>query len=304
MECNEPSPVSPLSRPSSSDNAEAREWLLRVVGGLATVGLVWLSVSIRSTLPVLLLLLLPLIAGTLVNTIRVSRLTEGITLVEKRVASGSEDLASQHGNVARFVRRPIYSAMLGVFRLTASVADIHFRAGIRLSAVLFIWAVAVALLATIAYIALAVILTVVVLAVIARVLGAIFPNSTIVRFSRLTTDWMGRPKEEHFDASGNKLGESRPDTDWLGRPITVHTDARGKEVGESRTETDVLGGPIVVHSDAQGNKTGESRPEFDLLGRPTAVHTDVLGNIASESREEVDALGRPRSVHRIDVDQN
>ena len=125
------------------------------------------------------------------------------------------------------------------------------------------------MIATLAYIAL-------VLAVIAAVLlfgiwmlsvWAGRGSGTTTQVTRYTTDWIGRPKQEHFDGDGNKVGESRPDTDWLGNPKMVNTDAEGNVIGESKPDTDWLGNPKTVHRDTQGNVVTAKRSPGHRLAR-------------------------------------
>lgn len=62
-------------------------------------------------------------------------------------------------------------------------------------------------------------------------------------------DWLGNRYTEHYDDSGNKIGESRELSDRLGNKYTEHRDTSGTKTGESHERTDWLGGTYTEHTD-------------------------------------------------------
>ncbi|MBZ5726476.1 MAG: hypothetical protein LAP87_15930 [Acidobacteriia bacterium] len=291
-------PTQPSTARQPSD-AQRQEWILRGAAGLAIVLLFWFAYQNQYNGSALLVLA-PLIAGAFVTALRLSEVSGAVDSVENWLKAGSARAASRQGKFARFFQRPFFGASLAIWHWTAPIRDAHLRAGVRVTAFIFVSGIAVTLLVMAVYIIVAIVVLMLTIAIIGWALslsGNSGSSGRVVRVTRYSSDWLGRPKQEHFDNTGEKVGESKPDTDWLGRPKMVHTDAQGNKTGESKPDRDWLGNPKTVHTDAAGNKNGESKPDTDWLGGPKTVHTDAEGNVIGESREETDLLGRPKTVH-------
>lgn len=294
------SSTTPIEPPAQEPTAqqERQEWIFRAIAGTATTLLLWLAYRAQNN-GVLPLLVAPLIVGAAIATLRLPAVSGRVNSIDNWLRSGSDRAAARQGKVARFFQRPFFALCLSIWRWTATLPDPHLQAGVRLTALIFLCAVAVMLLVTAAYIVIAIVVALAILALclwLLSVWAGSGSSGTTTRVTRYATDWLGRPKQEHFDGSGHKVGETKASSDWLGRPKTVHTDADGNVVGESKPDTDWLGHPKTVHMDAKGNVTGESRPDTDLLGQPKTVHADAEGNVTGESREETDLLGRRQTV--------
>jgi hypothetical protein len=281
----------------ASSQTERQEWIYRGVAGAVLLLLFWLSYRARND-GLLPLFLAPFIVGAVIAALRVGAVSDAVNAFENRLRTGSAKAAARQGKFARFFQRPFFGSCLAIWRSTARISDAHLQAGVRVAALIFVSAIAVMLLVMALYIIVAVVAIIVVFAIIGWILSL---NSRspgrATGFTRQASDWLGRPKQEHFDSTGQKVGESRPEGDWLGRQKVVHRDAEGNIVGESRPDTDWLGNPKTVHRDADGSVTGESRPDTDLFGNPKTVHTDAEGTVTGESREEADLLGRKKTVH-------
>jgi hypothetical protein len=298
----EQSPAVPSELQTEGKTSEARrqDMIYRVVAALVIALLLWLAYRNRSDGSTLIFVI-PLIIGAAITGLRLPAISEKVNLIEQWLQRGSVKAAESDSKFARFFRRPFFDVSLAVWRWTTPISDAHLRAGVRTATLMIVGCIALTLLVMAVYI-------IVVIAVFLLLLvGALWilshsgssgPSDQSRIVTRETTDWFGRPKQEHFDGSGQKIGESRPDSDWLGRPKTVNMDAAGNVVGESKADTDWLGNPKIVHTDAQGNFTGESRPDTDWFGQPKTVHTDAEGNVIAESREETDFFGRPQTVRR------
>jgi hypothetical protein len=243
----------------------------------------------------MLFLLTPFIVGAVITALRLLPVSGTINSIEDWLKRGSAKARDRDGKFARLFQRPFFSFCLVIWRWTARISDFHFRAGARATTLIFICGIA-------AYLLLIALVFVVVIAVIVVGFVILFWILSLSNqgerkvVTRSTTDWFGRPKEEHFDETGQKIGESRPGTDWLGQPKMVHKDTEGTIVSESRADTDWLGNPKTVHTDAEGIRIGESVPDTSWFGTPKAVHLDADGNVIGESREETDILGRPQTV--------
>lgn len=277
---------------------EGRQWIYRGVAATVTALLLWLTYSVRNK-GVATFLLTPLIMGTFVAALRFPGTSGFINLADKWLIERYSNAKTSNGKFSRFVARTFFGMCLTIWRRTEAVADPHLRAGLRLTTVVFISA------ATLSFVAMAVYLLVIVAVIVIGIAIALWALSlwagtgsrgprTVI--TRQPTDWIGQPRQEHFDVSGRKVGESRETRDWLGQPKTVHSDARGRVVGESRLTTDWMGDPKTVHRDTGGNVIGESRPDSDWMGAPKTVHRDAQGNVIGESREETNILGRSQTV--------
>lgn len=296
LEPSRPSPDSSTDGQSIAINR--REWIYRGVAGLAVVFLMWIAYRYHSDGGVLLLVV-PLIMGAAITALRLPEVSGKVNSVENWLQRGSAKATECQGKFARFFQRPFFGSSLAIWRWTASIPDVHVRAGVRISTLMFVSGIAVMLLVMTIYVIVVIAVLLMGLALFVWILSLSDGSRSSgreIQVTRNTTDWFGRPKQEHFDGSGQKVGETRPDTDWFGRPKTVNTDAHGNIVGESKPDTDWLCNPRTVHTDTEGNVTGESRPDTDWLGQPKTVHSDAEGNIVGESREETDIFGRPQIV--------
>lgn len=110
-------------------------------------------------------------------------------------------------------------------------------------------------------------------------------------------DWLGREREEHYDADGAKVGETRFTDDWLGRRRQEHYDADGAKTGETRQGQDWLGRDRAEHYDNSGTSAGYSRNGSDWLGRPVQRHYDASGSHVGTSRPNTDWVGRRVKEH-------
>lgn len=116
-------------------------------------------------------------------------------------------------------------------------------------------------------------------------------------YTKKTTDWLGREKEEHFDTQGNKVGETKFTTDWLGRQVQEHFDSTGRKTGETKRGSDWLGRDRAEHFDERGIFVGYSRDDTDWLGRPVQRHYDTSGQEVGITHRVEDWLGRPLKEH-------
>ena len=279
---------------SQSVKTDRQEWVYRSGAGFIIALLLWLAYRNRNDGGVLLLLA-PLIIGAVITALRLPTLSGTVNSIENWLKRGSARAAAREGKFARFFQRPFFGSCLAIWRWTTPIPDVHLRAGVRATTLVFVCGIAV----NIILIALWGIVVIAVILIGLAILGWILSLSSSGErkvVTRYTTDWFGRPKQEHFDDSGQKIGESRPDTDWLGQPKMVHKDAEGNVVGESKPDTDWFGNPKTVHTDAEGTRIGDSAPDTDWLGTPKTVHMDADGNVNGESREEADIFGQRQTV--------
>jgi hypothetical protein len=290
------SSVPPQDSPSDGQSAKGNqsEWIYRGGAGLIIAILLWFGYRNRHDGGVLILLA-PFMIGAVITALRLAPVSATVNSIENWLRRGSARAAAREGKFARFFQRPFFGSCLAIWRWTARILDVHLRAGVRATTLIFICGIAINLIVIALYVIAVIAVIVIAFAIFFWILSLSGQGERKV-VTRNTTDWFGRPKQEHFDESGEKIGESRPDTDWLGQPKMVHEDAEGNIVGESRPDTDWLGNPKTVHTDAEGNRIGESIPDTDWLGAPKTVHTDADGNVIGESREETDLLGRRQTV--------
>lgn len=242
-----------------------------------------------------LLLLAPFLIGAGVVSLRIVPVSEAVNSIENWLKRSANKASERDGKFARFIQRPFFSSCMAIWRWTARIRDVHLRAGVRATTLIVICGIAINLLLIAIYIVIAIAVLVIGFMIFMWILSLSGSGERKV-VTRYTTDWLGRPKQEHFDDAGVKVGESIADTDWLGNPKMVNRDAAGNKVGESKPDTDWLGNPKTVHRDADGNLIGESRPDSDWLGNPVTIHTDAEGNVVGESRNEADIFGQNQSV--------
>jgi hypothetical protein len=277
-----------------STTANRQEWIYRGGAGIIIALLLWVAYRNRYDGGVLILLA-PFIIGAVITALRLPPVSSTVNSIENWLKRGSVRAAEREGKFARFFQRPFFGSCLAIWRWTTPIPDVHLRAGIRATTLIFVCGIAINFILIAIYVAVAVIVIVVGFAIFFWILSLSGQGERKV-VTRYTTDWFGQPKQEHFDETGQKIGESRPDTDWFGNPKMVNKDADGNIVGESKPDTDWFGNPKTVHTDADGNRIGESVPDTDWLGTPTTVHKDADGNVIGESREETDIFGQRQSV--------
>jgi len=298
-----PTGSSAASPQASSDRrsieAERKEWICRGAAGFVVALLLW-SFYRNQNDGVALLFLAPLIVGAVIVALRLPVVSNAVSSIENRLRAGATKASARQGKFARFFQRPFYRSCLALWRWTNPISDVHLRAGVRVTALIFVCAIAIALLAVAAYLIVAIVAFIIALVIIGWILSLLLGSNrsgTVSSVTRYTSDWFGQPKQEHFDNAGHKIGESRVETNLLGQTKLVTKDTDGNVVAESERDADWLGNPKTVHKDAEGNVTGESRPDTDWLGEPKTVYTDADGNVTGESREETDLLGRRKTVH-------
>lgn len=271
-----------------------QEWIYRSGAGLIIALLLWFAYRNRFDGGILILVA-PFMIGALIAALRLTPVSAAVNSIEIWLRRGSARAAAREGKFARFLQRPFFVSCLAIWRWTARIPDEHLRDGVRATTLIFVCGIAINFLLIALYIVVVIAVIVIGFAIFFWILSLSGQGERKV-VTRYTKDWLGRPKQEHFDETGEKVGESRQDTDWLGQPKMVHRDAGGNVVGESKPETDWLGNPKTVHTDADGTRTGESVPGTDWLGTPTTVHKDADGNVIGESREETDILGQRQTV--------
>jgi len=277
-----------------STTANRQEWIYRGGAGLVIALLLWFAYRNRYDGGVLLLLM-PFIIGALITALRLPPVSSMVNSIENWLKRGSAKAAAREGKFARFFQRPFFRSCLAIWRWTTPIPDAHLRAGVRATTLIIVCGIAINLIVIALYVIVVIAVIVIGFAIFFWILSLSGQGERKV-VTRHTTDWFGRPKQEHFDASGRKVGESVADTDWLGNPKMVNKDASGNIVGESRPDTDWLGNPKTVHTDADGTRIGESVPDTDWLGTPTTVHKDADGNVIGESREETNIFGQRQTV--------
>jgi len=290
------SPVPPQdSAPDGqSTKTDRQDWIYRGGAGLIIAILLWFGYRNWYDSGILILLA-PFMIGAVITALRLPRVSSTVNSIENWLKRGSARAAEREGKFARFFQRPFFGSCLAIWRWTTPIPDVHLRAGVRATTLIFVCGIAINLIVIALYVVVVIAVIVFAFAIFFWILS-LFGQGERKVVTRNTTDWFGRPKQEHFDESGEKIGESRPDTDWLGQPKMVHEDAEGNFVGESKPDTDWLGNPKTVHTDADGTRIGESRPDTDWLGTPTTVHKDADGNVIGESREETDVFGQRQTV--------
>ena len=238
-----------------SHEAKRQELIYRGVAGIIGVLLFWLLYINRDDGGAILSLP-PLIIGAAIAALRLAPVSNAIAGMEYRLRAGSEKAAARQGKFARFFLRPFYSACLAIWRWTDRISDIHLRAGVRVTALIFTCAIAVALLVMAAYIIFAIVICIVFLAILVWVLslwlGEDRSSGTVTNVTRYTSDWFGQPKQEHFDNAGQKVAETKAETTWLGQTKLVTKDTEGNLIGESKPDTDWLGTPEIGPHGCQG----------------------------------------------------
>lgn len=114
--------------------------------------------------------------------------------------------------------------------------------------------------------------------------------------TKKTTDFWGNEKEEHFDSSGNKVGETRFTTNLWGTSKQEHFDTSGRKTGETRRESGLFGDK-AVHYDSSGRTIGHSNDTTNLWNQPIQEHYDSSGTKVGTSRRGTDFFGRRRKEH-------
>lgn len=251
------------------------------------------------------LFLAPALIGSLWPLLRVPRLTAWTEKFALKFHASLTSAKKNTGKFATYFKAPLFSGSLFIWKKTEPVRDVHLRAALRVMALLYFGGMMVALLAMVGYVILVVVVGIAVVLFLLWLLGEMLSNSGggRVRYtSRITTDWFGRRKEEHYDTSDKKIGESHATTDLLGQPKIEHFDADGEKTGESRPARDWLGSPKLDEHDVAGKKIGESRPTTDLFGDSVTEHFDNSNQKIGESRPDTDIFGN-RIVRHTEKDE-
>lgn len=273
---------------------EHQTQLLAGVVALGIVGFVWKADAGSQTL--VFWIALPLLVGALLPIVSSAEVTGKVEGWEQSFENAFQKASRKDGKFARYFQRPLFRGSSYLWRITQPLPNSHVRAGVRMALALYFWLTMIALLFVAAYVIIAVVVLIVILAIVGWILS-LQDGRRSGGYSRTIRTFTGRRKQEHYDSSGEKVGESIATTTLLGSPKTEHFDTSGNRVGESRPNTTWTGEPKVEHFDASSNKTGESRPNTTLLGEPIAEHFDEAGHKTGESRERKTLLGETVVEH-------
>ena len=137
----------------------------------AALVLVIAVVSYVLKAPDILLIVAPLIFGSLLVSISSDRLTTAIDRWEQTFERRGERAAAKEGKFAKYFSRPLWSGSRQIWRKTETIADRHYRAGIRLAAVTYYFGLMIAVLAVVAYVAIAIMIFIAVVLLALWLLG-------------------------------------------------------------------------------------------------------------------------------------
>ena len=208
----------PQGSPSDGESlkTDRQEWIYRGAAGLVIALLLWFGYRNRYDGGVLILLA-PFVIGAMIAALRLTPVSATVNSIENWLKRGAVKSAEREGKFARFVQRPFFASCLAIWRWTTPIPDVHLRAGVRATTLIFVCGIAINFLLIALYVVVVVAVIVIGFAIFFWILSLSGQGEQKV-VTRHTTDWFGRPKQEHFDETGQKIGGSRPDTDWLGRP--------------------------------------------------------------------------------------
>lgn len=118
-------------------------------------------------------------------------------------------------------------------------------------------------------------------------------------YTRKTKDWLGQEKEEHFDPTGKKIGETRFTKGFLGfSPKQEHFNSRNEKIGETRSGANFLGDTRAEHFNAKGKPIGYSKNTTKFFGGVVQKHYDLHGNVVGTSERCDDGLKGIRREHK------
>jgi hypothetical protein len=155
-----------------ANNLRARigAWpVYRICAAALMLVIVVLSYVLKA--PDVLLILAPLILGSLLLSICSDRLTTAIDRWEQTFERRGERAAAQEGKFAECFSRPLWSGSRLIWRKTETIADRHFRAGIRLAAVTYYFGLMIPTLALVTYLAITIIFYFAVMLLVLWLLG-------------------------------------------------------------------------------------------------------------------------------------
>jgi hypothetical protein len=150
--------------------ARIRAWpVYRICAAALMLGIAFLSYVLKA--PDILLILAPLILGSLLVSICSDGLTTAIERWEQTFERRGERAAAEEGKFAQYFSRPLWSGSRLIWRKTETIADRHFRAGIRLAAVTYYFGLIIPALALFAYLAITIIIYFAVMLLVLWLLG-------------------------------------------------------------------------------------------------------------------------------------
>lgn len=245
-----------------------------------------------------LAILLPVFAGLVLPLMQVRTWSERFDRWERGFAARRAKANSKDGKFARFVQRPFYLCILGIWRVSRPIKNTHIRAGVRVVLSLYFLALFSFIMMISAYIVIAIVVLLLAIAFMGWVLSLSGKSSGPIT-GRRRRDWSGNEVVRYTDATGGVVGETHETVGIFGDPQQEHFDAQGRKTGESKRRTDLMGRETIVHFDREGQRTGISRDDTDVLGHPVTIHYDAAGDKTGESRERKDLLGND-IIERLD----
>ena len=133
------STVPPHESPSSGQSmiTDRREWIYRGGAGLIIALLLWFTYRNRYD-DAVLILLAPLMIGAVITALRLKPVSATVNSIENWLRSGSAKAADREGKFARFFQRPFFGSCLAIWRWTTPISDVHLRAGVRATTLIFV----------------------------------------------------------------------------------------------------------------------------------------------------------------------
>src|ERR1039458_2424200 len=130
---------------SQSVETDRQEWIYRGAAGLIIALLLWFAYRNRYDGGVLILLA-PFMIGAVITALRLTRVSATVNSIENWLRSGSAKAAERDGKFARFFQRPFFGSCLAIWRWTARIPDVHLRAGVRATTLIFVCGIAINLI--------------------------------------------------------------------------------------------------------------------------------------------------------------
>ena len=115
------------------------------------------------------------------------------------------------------------------------------------------------------------------------------------QYSRKESDFWGNKREVHYE-DGEKVGVTKFKKTFWGKTVQEHYDASGQKVGETKKEEGFFSDK-AVHYNSKGEKEGYSQDGATIIGEKIQRHYDKSGKKVGKSHHEEELLGGSRKVH-------
>jgi hypothetical protein len=141
--------------------------------------------------------------GAVITALRLTLVSAKVNSIENWLKRGSTSAGEREGKFARFFQLPFFGSCLAIWRWTQPIPDVHLRAGVRATTLIFVCGIVINLILIALYVVVVVAVIVIGFAIFCWILSLSGQGEPRV-ITRYTTDWFGTAEAGALRCIGQK----------------------------------------------------------------------------------------------------